>query len=381
LRGEAQPVTPEQAIALVPDARTALLEFVETEEGFYLFALTRGRTRRAQSLTPTVRAYPVKLSRHQLAEQVTSFQQLIARREEGIAQPARELYDLLLGPAQEQLAGKTSLVMVPDGVLWRLPFQALQPAENRYLLEEQTISYAPSLTTLRAMQRRRNPADRRALPALLALGNPELGKETVERVKVMLGDEPLEPLPEAEKEVTTISQLYRAGQSKVLLGAEASEEQAKAEAGKYQALHLAAHGLLSDATPMYSHLLLARAEEAGKEDGLLEAWEMLQWELQARIAVLPVCTSPPVRAGWGNGTTGLAWALFVAGCPTTLISQWKVRSESTTELMAEFHRHLSTRPPAMKAQAWRAAAMKLMQHEQFRRPFYWSGFWMVGDGF
>jgi hypothetical protein len=37
---------------------------------------------------------------------------------------------------------------------------------------------------------------------------------------------------------------------------------------------------------------------------------------------------------------GLSRAFFVAGCPTTVASQWKVDSSSTTELMLSFHRNL-----------------------------------------
>jgi CHAT domain-containing protein len=283
--------------------------------------------------------------------------------------------------------GKTSLMIVPAGALWQLPFQALQPAEDRFLLEEQAISFAPSLTALRTALQQRSRVRNRAqsAPTLLAFGNPALGKEEVERVKTAVEGISLEPLPETEQEVSGIGQLYRAERRKVFVGAEASEARAKAEAGQARILHLAAHGLLNDAAPMYSHLLLAPTDEAGKEDGLLEAWEMMRWNLQSEIAVLPIC-APPMRAGTGSGISGMAWAMLVAGCPTTLTSQWKVASESTTELMIELHRNLTARAraaraPVFKAQAWREAAIKLMQKSEFRHPFFWSGFWMVGDGF
>jgi CHAT domain-containing protein len=61
---------------------------------------------------------------------------------------------------------------------------------------------------------------------------------------------------------------------------------------------------------------------------------------------------------------GLTWALFVAGVPTTAVSQWKVRSDSTAELMVEFHRRLrsqSAKSPATwgVATALRDAALKV----------------------
>src|SRR5258705_379468 len=64
---------------------------------------------------------------------------------------ARKLYDLLVSPAAEQLKGTDTLCIVPDGFLWNLPFQALMPANDRFLLEDHVIYYAPSLSVLREM--------------------------------------------------------------------------------------------------------------------------------------------------------------------------------------------------------------------------------------
>jgi len=78
----------------------------------------------------------------------------------------------------------------------------------------------------------------------------------------------------------------------------------------------------------------------------------------------------------------LTWALFVAGVPTTVVSQWKVESASTRELMLGFHQHLRapSRNPVTKAEALRMAALKLMKNPATSHPFYWAGFVLVGDG-
>jgi CHAT domain-containing protein len=81
---------------------------------------------------------------------------------------------------------------------------------------------------------------------------------------------------------------------------------------------------------------------------------------------------------------GLTWALFVAGCPTTVVSQWKVRDDSTSQLMLEFHRRRRTqdagRRTVSKAEALRQAALKLMRSKDYSHPFFWAGFVVVGDG-
>jgi CHAT domain-containing protein len=382
-RGEAEPLTMEQARALLPDARSALLEYVVTDERTYLFALTGN----AAGKTVDLKVYPLEIKRKELDDRAARFRETLAQGGPGFRQPARELYDLLLKPAAAQLQGKTSLVIVPDGALWELPFQALQPAAARYLLDDCAIAYAPSLTALREMSKPRGVnKDSTSAPTLLAFGNPALGQPTVARVRSVLMDEKLDPLPEAERQVNALKRMYGAANSMVYTGTEAREERAKAEAGGYRILHLATHGILNDRSPMYSHLLLARAEDAAKEDGLLEAWEILKLNLNADLAVLSACETARGRIGAGEGMIGLSWALFVAGCPTTVVSQWKVDSAGTTELMLEFHRRLKTqmtRPDAnfSAARALREAALKLRRTGAYRHPFYWAGFVVAGKGF
>src|SRR5262249_1062697 len=151
-----------------------------------------------------------------------------------------ELRDLLLKPCGAQLQGKSKLAIVPDGVLWSLPFQALPRSPNRYLIEDCAISYAPSLRVLREMARRRQ---RQGKVRLLAFGNPELGGSSPQSgVRPVLMDEKLQPLPEAEKQVKALGRLYGAERSRIYIGAEARERTLKAEAGSYAILHLATHG-------------------------------------------------------------------------------------------------------------------------------------------
>jgi CHAT domain-containing protein len=82
---------------------------------------------------------------------------------------------------------------------------------------------------------------------------------------------------------------------------------------------------------------------------------------------------------------GLSWAMFIAGVPSIVVSQWKVESAGTRDLMVNFHRTLIAQPEAgkvktTKTEALRQAALKLMKNPETRHPFYWAGFVLVGDG-
>jgi CHAT domain-containing protein len=74
---------------------------------------------------------------------------------------------------------------------------------------------------------------------------------------------------------------------------------------------------------------------------------------------------------------GLAWALFVAGTPSTVASQWKVDAASTNTLLLEFHRNLRARNS--KARALQQATLKTLQDRRYRHPFYWAPFVLIGD--
>ncbi len=382
-RGEIEALTPDQARALLPDSRSALLEYVVTDERAYLFALTVN----AAGTTTELKVYPLTLKQKELGARVAQFRETLANGSPGFRESARGLYDLLLKPAAAQLQGRTSMIIVPDGPLWELPFQALQPGPNRYLIEDSAIAYAPSLTALREMNKlRQRKKDSTDSLTLLAFANPALGKQTITRVKSVPMDEKLEPLPEAERQVNAIKQIYGAPNTKVYLGAEAREERAKAEAGSYRILHFATHGILNDSSPMYSQLLLAQAEADTREDGLLEAWEIMKLNLKADLVVLSACDTARGRVGAGEGMIGLSWAFFVAGSPTSVLSQWKVDAASTTELMMEFHRQLKAQMTNSvgsfsAARALREADLKLLRSERYRHPFYWAGFVVTGKGF
>jgi CHAT domain-containing protein len=371
-RGDAPVVKGDEIAALLPDDGSALLEYLVTDEMTYLFAVTK---------SAGMQVYALPIKRDELIKQTESFRLQLAGRDLGFRASARGLYQLLLKPAEAQLRGKTNLIIAPDDKLWDLPFQALLTQAGRYVLESSAVSYVPSLTVLREMKAQRNRRQAETVgPALLALGNPALGKETVERAALALRDEKLNPLPEAEQEVKALRRLYGMSRSKVYIGAEAREDRVKSEAGQAGILHFATHGVLNNASPMYSHLVLAQGDT--NEDGLLEAWELMRLDLKADLAVLSACETARGRFGAGEGVIGLTWALFIAGVPSTVVSQWKVESASTRELMIDFHQRLRapSKTKMTKAEALRQAALKLMKSPGASHPFYWAGFVLVGDG-
>lgn len=369
------PLTPDEAGRLI-DEQTAAMSFAVTEKVSYLFVLTRTVPDNKVSL----KVHTINIARDELKRKTSLLRQRLANQDIRFQAPASELYKTLLEPAQAQLAGKKKLLISPDSVLWELPFQTLISSRagkpRRYLLENYSVAYTPSLPALKEMTQLRQRQKQSPLKnTLLAFGNPTAEKAATVGMPKLLNEEFL-PLPEAETQIKSLQQMFGNGAATSFIGADASEARFKAEAGKYKILHLATHGRLENSSPMYSALRLSPTE---KEDGLLEAWEVLNLNLNADLAVLAACETARGRIGNGEGIIGLSWAFLVAGCSTTVVSQWSVESASTTDLMLEFYRRLNDAKSKPSApEALRQAALKLMKNPKYKHPFYWAGFITIG---
>jgi CHAT domain-containing protein len=215
-RGEMKPISLEEAGNLLPDNQSALLEYVVADDKTFLFVLTKDGKQTQSGVS--LKVYPINIKQKDLAEKVENFRSKLAKGDLDFAPFAQDLYNLLLKPAEAQIKNKTNLTIVPDSVLWDLPFQALQTNQNRYLIEQTALSYAPSLTALREMTKKTKKINSNSNLELLAFGNPLIGKETKERIKQVFMSESLEPIPEAERLVNTLGKLYGANRSKIYTG-------------------------------------------------------------------------------------------------------------------------------------------------------------------
>ena len=172
-----------------------------------------------------------------------------------------------------------------------------------------------------------------------------------------------------------IKVFYGKSQSNLLVGKKATEEIFKSQGSNFRSLHFATHAIADNENPMYSFLVFSQMK-GEKDDGILEAWEIMQLNLKADLAVLSACETGRGQIGGGEGIIGLSWAFFVAGVPTTVVSQWSVNSNSTADLMVEFYRNLQQNPS--KSKALQTAMISMLKNKKTNLPFYWAGFELIG---
>ena len=386
-RGDLPQLSNDEINALIPGDDFAILEYAVSDEGVYLFVITRSPSPGNTKDQIDLRIYRLPISGKELKKRVDSFRESIEARSYTYSKAANQLYDWLIAPAAAQLKGKKTLCIIPDGTLWELPFAALQH-QSRFLIEDCAIFSVQSVSVLQQMKRRSeaNARYRASTNArsLLVFANPSLGLEAIERAQEMTRGKLPVPLPGAEAEARTEANIYGVDQTTVYSAKEALEERFKTEGGDYRIIEFITHALIDDTSSMYSQILLAQGGTNSQEDGFLEPHEIRRLNLHADLVILSACETGLGHIGAGEGVIGLTWSFFLAGCPSTLATLWSVDSDSTSQMMIEFHRHFagmdnsSGRVP-VKATALRQAATKLMSEQKYRNPYYWAGFSLMGN--
>jgi CHAT domain-containing protein len=98
---------------------------------------------------------------------------------------------------------------------------------------------------------------------------------------------------------------------------------------------------------------------------------------RSKLAILSACRSGIERYYAGEGVIGLSRAFLGAGVPLVVASQWPVETESTEDLMVEFHR-LRKVENLPTSSALRRAALHLIEGGRYAAPYYWAAFFAVG---
>ena len=291
---------------------------------------------------------------------------------------AKELYSRVLSPAVAQRT--TAIVLVPDGSLNLVPFEALMDENGATINKRVTIASVPSATIYFTLK---------TAPTLTTATRPFLGVaySPMQSAAVQLASNTrgmfdlqksaLTPLPFAREEIAEAAKAL--GKNSVELdGAAASEAALKALAlGDFKIIHIAAHGIGNEAEPDRAALLLAPGNDS--EDGLWQSREIRQTRLNADLVVLSACDTGTGRLEGQEGIMNLARAFLIAGAKSVVASLWQVDDRSTATLMSFFYEHLAAGLEVREA--LRQAQLDFIKEFGDKaQPYYWAGFEVIGDG-
>jgi CHAT domain-containing protein len=352
----------------MPDDSTALLEYVTgpSDAPTTLFVLTR-RSTRVYALPPSDR----------LANDVS---RLVAFVENGVSTsaPSTALGAALVAPALSDLpTAITRLVIVPDGVLHRVPFGALRLRNGSYLVQRYAVALAPSAVVQAWLWGRRTPEQHDAPATVLAFGDPRFAREVSGNEQTALYRSAFNEtggLPRLRASADEAQLVARFGASSVVrLRDSASASYLKhTPLGAFRIIHFATHAVVDDRAVTRTALALAPGPG---ESGFVTPADLASLHLNADLVVLSACRTAGGRIVAGEGVRGLTAPLFAAGAHAVVASYWEIGDRQTVRLVHDFYRAMAEGHPA--AEALRLAEVAAL--DRGAPPREWAAFTISGD--
>jgi tetratricopeptide (TPR) repeat protein len=359
--------------ALAPDSSTVAIEYVMTDDELLVLAVDRGDTG-AQVTSATL-----SLKRHGLAEDVAAAMKPAVLQDAGEWRKAAEpLRRFLLAPIADKLRDRTTCIVVPDDVIWKVPIDAL-PDGDADLGARVHVTYATSFATL-AMERRRPSAKGTSATtdALPARGAFVVAPAIADAVRAELAlTQPGWKGPDAAASQARVDAAAKSyGEAAIVKsGIDATKATVRGLFADVDVIQLSAPVHLSGPTPLFSSVLLAGGD-TGPPDA--SRWEVREWfAVDGRARVLVLDDASTLGApGVGNAMDTLAWAAAAAGVSTIVVARWPPDAFSLDALEAAFHAELAKGAAPMAA--W-SAAIKAAR-DASNAPGGWAGLRLIGGG-
>jgi len=268
----------------------------------------------------------------------------------------KNLYTTLIAPARNVISKNSRVVIVPDGSLWSLNFEALIAPDPtpHFWINDVTISYADSLLMLH------RPSEKRSLSSakMLIVGDPIPATSEFPR------------LPQASKEIASVEKYFRPAEMRILSGDRATPgAYLESKPEQFAFIHFVAHGVSSNARPFESAVVLTRQGDSYK----LYGRDVMKHRLNAELVTISACHGVGTRNYSEEGLVGLSWAFLRAGAHGVVAALWDVNDASTAELMDHFYNEMSKGKDVPTA--LRDAKLALLHSGTvYQRPFYWAPF-------
>jgi CHAT domain-containing protein len=340
----------------VQRVKTRMVEAVDTNSAVIYLIPLPDRTEALVGLTSGLKRFTLEGGADELTAEVREFRRnLETRTTYGYLAQAQSLYDRLIRPIRGLLNERqiSTLVVVSDGALRTIPFAALHDGK-RFLIQDFAVAVVPGLSLVE--------------PKPLARGHARLLLNGLS--KPVQGFAALTYVP---GELKSIDQSYA---SETLLNENFTLEelQQKLADEQFSIVHIASHGQFD--RDVHKTFVLTYDKKLTLND--LEVL-IRPSQYRGRPVELLVLSACQTASGDDRAALGLAGVAIKAGARSALASLWFVNDQSTSALITEFYTQLRQSPPVSKAQALRAAQIKLLSDRRYRHPCYWSPYLIIGN--
>ena len=334
-------------------SNTVAVYTLVTEDKIRLIVITPDVMKTAERLIPRVA----------LNEMVVAFRAQLQNRNSDPHESGKKLYGLILDPIAKDLVGAKAetILWSLDGALRYLPIAALYDGE-RYMIErfQNTVFTPASNANLKDVPARQWRA--------LGLGVSEAHDE-------------FDPLPGAQKELEGIIRDETLATTGVLPGviklnaAFTRETMIAALRQRYSVVHIASHFEFKAGNEADSFLLLGD----GTHLSLADMGKMENPFGGVELLTLSACDTATGGMANGKEIEGFGVQAQRKGAKAVIATLWRVADVSTNELMQMFYRTRETMPEITKARALREAQLALLHGNDYRHPYYWAPFVLIGN--
>jgi len=336
---------------------------------------------------PINRTTPVK--REQLNRTIVQFRQALETPTSDTLTPARQLYDWLIKPLENDLATAQvqTIIYAPDGQLRYIPLAALYDGKQ-WLIERFGINNitAASIDDLNTQPQ----PELRLLAAAFAQGNHNV---QAGRQKFSFSG-----LPFAGREVENLAAAIPS--TTKLVDNEFSKAAILPQMDSHSVVHFATHAAFVPGSPDDSFILFGNGDYVTLGE-VREEWFLTNVDL----IVLSACETGVGGMGNGEEILGFGYLMQNAGARAAIASLWSVSDGGTQALMNAFYELLTT-GKFTKAEALRQAQIALITgdysavgenrgsliveyvgnelsqavRKNLNHPYYWAPFILIGNG-
>ncbi|MGO8821154.1 MAG: CHAT domain-containing protein [Desulfomonilaceae bacterium] len=329
---------------------------------------------------------------------------------------AEAFYRKLLLRVLDDVPKGTPIIIIPDGILALMPFEALvtggkvtwtkgeygvdYPEGLTFLGDEHPISYYQSITALtlaRTVGSKGKPKDK-----LLVVADPVFtmkderaqqanSSKLVERdrqnnLQLMQtiedtsdGSFKFKRLPETGVLADNLGKMYGSN-CLSLTGLKANKADFLAKIAskidQYGSVVFATHGVMSTHVPGLMEPFLALTMAPPGTDGFLKMSDILSLKMNADVVALTACQSGLGKELSGEGVMSVGRAFQYAGAKSVLMSLWEVEEKSAVMLAESFFKYRKdgkTKLDSLKS------ARDDIRNAGYKHPFFWGAFILVGE--
>jgi tetratricopeptide (TPR) repeat protein len=369
-RGLMPAIALDQAVKAL-DEREVLVEFVIDDDDLLVLVATRDAD------GPTCRAHLTRVPRQTLAERISHAIDQASLRDVTLwRQASTELMNSIPSGAWSAIADAPKVVLIPDDVLWRVPFEAL-PVGEGFLADRTSVLYAGSATSLFQTSTARSELPP---PSIVAVTMPEITDATRDRLQAVAPGWTLRSGEAAEGEMEAIGAVFQDPGPTILRGSSATESAFRDRVGMSAVIHIAAPFRMNGASPLFSSILLTPqsgdTSHSPDEDGVIEAREVMNLQLAPGLTVFTDGANASMR-GAASATDVVSWAWRAAGVPAIVLPRWSTDDPAAKSMLQKIYTAVF-KGGETPASAVRDAASEIRAAEATRAPYYWAAWQVVG---